>query len=137
MPKQKKKPNRPPLEFINEPFSKPKGELVYKTCSELYPEVKRAPTDEAHFWCEPTFKTVKFEKKKTLTRSSSNPRYALPELDFVGNQPVQPVLPALKKQKSCPLFPLKSPERVNRNFVVLVEETPENHNRMSKKLYEK
>ncbi|CAH8445693.1 unnamed protein product [Schistosoma guineensis] len=129
-----KKPNRLPLEFINVPFSKPKGETVYKTCSEVYPEVKRAPTNDAYFWFEPCFKTVKVEKKRPISRSTSSPRQHLPELQFLLNGPI-PInsISSLKKQKSCPLFPLKSPEVLTRKVVVLVEETPESTNRMTRR----
>ncbi|CAH8463632.1 unnamed protein product [Heterobilharzia americana] len=133
MPKPKKKPVRPPLEFINEPFSKPKGETVYKTCSEVYPEVKRAPIDEVNGWFEPSFRTLRVPKKQTVARSSSNPRHVLPELEFVDDERISvKSLSTLDRQKSCPLFPLKSPEAVSRNVVVLVKETPENTNRTSK-----
>ncbi|CAH8460782.1 unnamed protein product [Schistosoma turkestanicum] len=133
MPKSKKL-NRPPLQFINEPFSKPKGETVYKTCSEVYPEVKRALTDDAYVWFEPCFKTLQVKKERTLSRSSSNARQYLPELQFLPDgQIAMDSLSCVRKQKSCPLFPLKSPEVITREVVVLVKETPENTNRMTRK----
>ncbi|KAK4473681.1 hypothetical protein MN116_003029 [Schistosoma mekongi] len=130
---RKKKLDRPALQFVNEPFSKPKGENVYKTCSEIYPVVKRAPTDEAYFWFEPSFKTTKTGKKQSLVRSSSLSRHYLPELQFASDeQASKNSLSTLTKQKSCPLFPLKSPEVISRKAVVLVEETPENTGRMTR-----
>ncbi|CAH8447237.1 unnamed protein product [Schistosoma rodhaini] len=129
-----KKPNRLPLEFMNVPFSKPKGENVYKTCSEVYPEVKRAPTNDAYFWFEPCFNTVKVEKKRSTNRSASSARQHLPELQFLLNWPTPTnSISPLTKQKSCPLFPLKSPEVLTRKVVVLVEETPESTDRMTRR----
>ncbi|KAH8850668.1 hypothetical protein EWB00_003950 [Schistosoma japonicum] len=132
MPK-KKKLGCPALQFVNEPFSKPKGATVYKTCSEIYPEVKRAPTDEAYFWFEPSFKTTKTDKKRSIVRSSSLFYQYLPELQFAANeQAPENSLSTLTKQKSCPLFPLKSPEVISRKAVVLVEETPEHTSHLTR-----